>query len=405
MGRRDADERPPIEILGADPGIGSTQQVALGPRRPKVGRRRALAIVALLLAVLVGSVVLGGTGDQQERAADDEPRDNQDHIELGKRQTTSTELSTTTTRATTTTGSSGPLFGEPIDGVLLIHRSGQDWARLDLTTGALDVLTLPDVDLFNADAMPGGIVVAAGEEVRYYSVLGDELAPEGALLGKGNQVVSAGPDRLWLFDQPEGAGQVTTHARLVDLQGKVLREVEVPGYQAYASADEVLVVRAGRVYVAEDFGYRPLGSGYVNGVVGSNVLLTSCDDEAECALQLQPIDGGAARTLVPVEDPDSTYYNPPSAAPDGRLAIIGQSTTGIDQHLLLFDPQGNLLDSVRVSAGVQGTSPKWVPGDRGLLIGGATGLQWVRPQGDGWVVQDLDDGALGFPHTFFFVTP
>ena len=90
MGRRDADGRPPIEILGADLGIGSTQQVALGPRRPKPGRGRSLASCSASSALLgagwcsAAATTTDGGGPQEER-------DNQERIDLDKPLTSTTE--------------------------------------------------------------------------------------------------------------------------------------------------------------------------------------------------------------------------------------------------------------------------------------------------------------------------
>jgi hypothetical protein len=351
--------------------------------------------------VLGGGLVLGGSDDEPEGVPEEE-RDNQDRIDLDKPLTSTTERRTTTT---TTLAPLGPIFGEPIDGALLIHRAGSTWSRLDLTTGAIELMSLPDVDLFNAEVVPGGIAIAAGEEVRYYPVLGDDLEPEGALLGNGNQVMPAGPDRLWLFDQPGTGDEVNTQARLVDLEGTVLREVEVPGYETYATADEVLVSRGGRVYVVEDPGYRPLATGYLNGVVGQDALVTTCDDDAACSLQLQPTDGGPTRTIAPIDDPEAVSFAPVSAASDGRVAVVVHTSPGTEQRLLLFDPRDGEIDEVEVSLGMQGGSPQWLPGDHGLLTSTTAGLLWVRPRGDGWVVEELDIPQLGFPETFFFVTP
>jgi hypothetical protein len=289
--------------------------------------------------------------------------------------------------------------------VLLLHRNGTEWVRLDLTTGALDPITLPDVDLFNAEAMPGGIVVAEGEEVRYYDVLGEDPAPEGVVIGSGNQAVRAGPDRLWLFDQPGGGPEVFTNARLVDLQGTVLREVEVAGYQTWATPSEVLVSRAGRVYVVEGTGYRPIATGWINGIVGDRVLMTTCDDRGDCAMQLQPTDGGAPVALVQIEDPDNVYYDVASAAPDGRVAVIAQTPIGTEQRVLLFDREGAAITEVAVPARVEGRAPQWLPDDHGLVLSAANGLQWVHRRGDKWLVDDLEVALPDGPRTFFVITP
>ncbi|MFL6206949.1 MAG: hypothetical protein ACJ739_16525 [Acidimicrobiales bacterium] len=405
MGRRDADHRPPIEILGSGPTLGSTQQVAMGPRRPKPGRRRSLAIAGLVMALLVGGVVLGSTDDHRERAGEEE-RDNQARIDLDKPLTSTTEVPTSTTlpAPTTTLAALGPVFGEPIDGVLLLYRGAQTWTRLDLTTGGRDEIELPSADPLSSVPMPGGLVIATGTDVRYYPVLGASRAPVGVSLGEGDQVARAGPDRVWVFDQPQSVDELSTQARIVDLRGRVLRQLDVPGFQGSATPESIVVGRGGRVYAYDESGYRPLATGWVNGVIGDDALITACDDDGGCALRRQPIDGGASRALVRIPDPDDTYYEQPSTDLDGRTAIVAHDNASSRQRLLLFAPDGDLLDEVGIAPGTEGV-PQWLPGARGLLVGTTAGLQWVHPRGGEWVSEDLDLDGLGFPDTFFVVTP
>ena len=134
MGRSDADARPPIEILGADLGVGSTQQVALGPRRPKPGRGRSLAVAFGVVVLLVGGLVLGGGDDDRGRGPQEE-RDNQERIDLDKPQTSTTARATTTTRpTTTTTAPARPALRRAGGGrAARLHRLQLD--QVDLTTG------------------------------------------------------------------------------------------------------------------------------------------------------------------------------------------------------------------------------------------------------------------------------
>jgi hypothetical protein len=360
--------------------------------------------MAAAIGVLVAGLTLGGGEDDPDDAAA-EARDDEDSGQDGPSRTAPRRTTTTRPTTPTTMAPLGPVFGEPIEGALLLHRSGRSWTRLDLTTGALEPMTLPDIDLFNAEAMPGGLVVAAGEEVRYYPVLGDDLEPEGALVGRGNQVVRAGADRLWLLDQPGSADEPTTRAQLVDLRGQVLRELEVPGYQVFTTADEVVVGRGGRVYVVEESGYRPIATGYPNGVIGEAALVTTCDDAGACALQLQPTDGSPPRLVTPIENPDTPYLTLVSGGADGQAAVVVHDSTGAAARLFLFDADRTRADQVELSVGVQGGSPRWLPGDRGLLLSTSAGLQWVRPRDGTWGVEDVDIPVLGFPEVFFFVTP
>ena len=401
MGGREPDERPPIEILGADPGVSSTEHVALGPRRPGRPKGWLLAVGALVLAALVASVALGGTDDDEpERAADDEPRDNADHVELGGRQTTSSTRPTTTT-----TLPLGPVFGEPVDGVLLMYRPGQIWSRVDLTTGVLDEIDLPVADGFSSIAMPGGVVIPSPDrEVRYYPVLDGSTEPEGVILGSGDQAVRAGADRVWLLEQPRDREDPNTHARLVDLQGHVIRELEVPGYQSVVTPEEMVVSRGGRVYAFDESGYRPIATGWVNGAIGDDALITACDDEGGCSLRVQPTDGGASRLLVRLDDPDDVYYDAPSVALDGRVALVRHTSRVFGQRLQLFDRSGEQLADVDVSGG-EAATPQWLPDDLGLLLNTSLGVKWVKHDGRAWIVDDFPIDSVRTAQAFFVVTP
>src|SRR3546814_3908093 len=65
--RRERDERPPIDVVGAEPGGDSLTTIAVGPSGPS--RSKAPYVVALAVASLVGGLVLGGGGDEDDTAA------------------------------------------------------------------------------------------------------------------------------------------------------------------------------------------------------------------------------------------------------------------------------------------------------------------------------------------------
>src|SRR3546814_20977817 len=65
--RRERDERPPIDVVGAEPGGDRLTTIAVGPSGPS--RSKAHYVVALAVAALVGGLVLGGGGDEDDTAA------------------------------------------------------------------------------------------------------------------------------------------------------------------------------------------------------------------------------------------------------------------------------------------------------------------------------------------------
>ncbi len=123
MGRRDRDERPSIDVVGAEGSITSVQHVTTrppgGPRRGLRGLLVGAVVVGLLLAGLtLGDDTDGGPTEGQALAGDEEPT------------TTTTRRRTTTTRprssTTTSTVPPGPvLAGQPVGGWLLVgNQSG-----------------------------------------------------------------------------------------------------------------------------------------------------------------------------------------------------------------------------------------------------------------------------------------
>src|SRR3546814_14116218 len=65
--RRERDERPPIDVVGAEPGDERLTTIAVGRSGPS--RSKAPYVVALAVATLVGGLVLGGGGDEGDTAA------------------------------------------------------------------------------------------------------------------------------------------------------------------------------------------------------------------------------------------------------------------------------------------------------------------------------------------------
>src|SRR3546814_12633971 len=65
--RRKRDERPPIDVVGAEPGDERLTTIAVGRSGPS--RSKAPYVVALAVATLVGGLVLGGGGDADDTAA------------------------------------------------------------------------------------------------------------------------------------------------------------------------------------------------------------------------------------------------------------------------------------------------------------------------------------------------
>jgi hypothetical protein len=389
MGRRDDDARPPIEFLGSEPGAASTQQVALGPRRPKPGRRRHLAIAVAVVAVLGLGLLLGGR-DDGDAASSEEERDNQERIDLDK------PLTSTTARrpTTTTTEPNGPPFGEPIEGVLMIY-TGVTWTRTDLTTGATAIVSLPPANFYDpsAVAIGGGLAVPSGSgEVWFYPALGPEEDLPHVVLGPGDRALPAGDDRLWLVHDPFVSDEslpTLSDVRLVDLEGRVLRSFNVPGsYIQEATSEDLIIERGGRVYAVDEEGLRPIAIGGPIGTVRDHVLVVTCDDRGDCALESHPTKGGPPDVLVDGVDPDRTSYQVVDGE-DGAFALVELDNTGGGSRLLLFDGSGEPVDSPDLELGQVGAVPQFLPGDLGILLFDGSYLQQVHEVDGEWRLDNV----------------
>ena len=407
MGRGDADARPPIEVVGADLGVGSTQQVAMGPHRPKPGRGRTLAIAAAVVALLVGGLFLGDSDTESESAAEEE-RDNQERIDLDKPLTSTTGRRTTTTRPTTTTTAPlGPPLGEPLEGAILIT-SPTGWEVVDLTTGAVRRVSLPFADPFSSVAVAGGVVAVSRGVANYYQILGSGEEPPARELGPADFVMRSGTDQVWLLDAPpDGGDDPSPHVevRLVDLDAAVQRSFEVPGrWVERATESAVLVSRGGRVYAADGQGLRSIAVGMLTNVSGDAAVVLTCDEQASCELRRQPVDGSSGRRLLEVENPDTGYFEP-FDGPDGRFGFASSADFGGSASIVLFGAEGESLGKVEITSSPFAMSPRWLPGDLGLLVGTGSGIEWIRPDGSGWQTSPIFEWNSVSGEAFFVITP
>ena len=233
MGRREPDERPPIEILGADLGVSSTQQVALGPRRPKPGRGRTLAIAAAVVAVLVGGLALGGSRRRPEATPRRSATTSERPRQAAPPPPNAARRPHGRPRRRPRPSRQGPPLGAPVEGALLLY-SGSGWRAVDLDDRG-DPGRQPARSPMRTDAVTveGGIVLPwSAARPSSYPVLGGGDDPKPPMLGPADAVLRGGPDRVWLVDMPpEGTDEPNPQidVRLVDLDGEVLPVVPGPG--------------------------------------------------------------------------------------------------------------------------------------------------------------------------------
>lgn len=404
MGRRDPDPRPPIEVLGADPELTSTQRVALGPKRPRRLTGRALAVGAGVAALLVGGLALGGDDDPPATSAERQERDNRERAELKDKTTTTSGRATSTTRGTTTTTIPvGPMFGQPVGGSLLVFGNGR-WQVIELDTGARHELDLPSENPYEARAVRDGAVLLASlrREALYYDLRSGVPAPAPLVLGTADQVVSSGrPDQVWLLDSgwraAGGPSLSTAQARLVDLTGEVLRSFDVPSSYVFGGFEAGLViVRGGRAYLVDERGVRPLAVGDVLGTSPDSLIVFACDDRANCALELHPITGGAPVELRSLAGPIDYGFGA-IAGPDGQIAILRYPGEAFAGGMSFFAADGRRLgDSGETVMPSFNGEPRWLPGDLGMVSPGTGGVEWIHRVGDEWVATDVE-ALAGIP--------
>jgi len=375
---RDDDPRPPIEMVGQERPTTTTQRVetVVGARR----RRNALVAVGAVVAIVLAGLALGGGDDDGEVSSPS----TSSTATTTERETSTTERSTTTT----TTIPTGPVFGEPIDAHLLAVAASR-YVSIDLDTGARrPVADIPLGTVYESVPVRGGLVMVSNGEAQYHPV-GDapgDGAPIG--LGEADRVLAAGrPDRVWVLrGGPSGTtpGDGGLRASLVDLEGELLRRVELEDDDVgNATPDALVLARGGRVYLVDDGGARPIADGSLVGTAGDGVIVVRCDDRADCSFYLH-------RPGAPVRALDGASVDADHGASvigglDGRFAIISYSDATSTARAALYDPDGDLVGDLEGSVGT-GAFPVWLPGDGGLLQADPGGPPlWLHEGAAGWV--------------------
>ena len=398
MGRREDEELPPIEVLGAEPQISSLQEVSTrGPDGQRGRRGLGLIVGAIALGLLVAGLMLGD--DDEAPAASEREEDT----------TTTTRSRPTTTRprptSSTTTTLPGPLFaGHPVRGWLL-SGSTSGWTLLDIETGAeLETRGLPFDNPYSTRAVAGGVVLISGGEARYYDLRVPTEVREPVRLGPADQIITttADGDEVWLVEGASETPPDEAQARLVDLGGRVLRSFPVPPepfstfmggpFSPTAGTPEgVLFARGGRVYLVNEAGVQSVGIGDLVGAAESSVLMFTCDrDRFSCGIDLRTPFGARIRRLDLEQSSPLESFTAVSSADDGRFAVVEQrySPAGDTSVITLFDADGTTTATMEVM-GYMSNGVGWLPDDAGLVGAHNGQIVWIHPTSDGWVVDDL----------------
>jgi hypothetical protein len=362
MGRRDRDERPPVELWGAEPGAQrELQRVEVAPRAP----RWLLAVAVLLGVLLIGNAVLaggdGGAGDGEHAAEEDEG---------------SSAPSSTTRRpsgATTTTlppVQGVPISGQPVGASLLFAGGDRTWSLLDLDTGEARPFgdERNSADPSSAVAVRGGVAVASVVGVEYRPLRGPPV-----LLQRGAEtlVSSGSPDSVWVGTV--GDGGAWWELTLRDLDGHVVAgPLIVPTWIHTATTAGPIFERGGRVYLHTAQGSRFLTPGDLLTSSGDEVVVLACDERARCRYEAVDATSGVRRTFGSAT---GDVLSSVALSPDGGQLAVATTVDG--RGRLRVVAEGGAV--VWEADGVYADGPMaWLPGDLGVITSSFSVVGAVR---------------------------
>lgn len=373
MPRRERDDdRPPVEVWGAEPAADeSVQQVEVDGRRR---RAVALAVGAAIAVVVVGLALDGG---------DDGSRSSRESAD----QTTTTAPSSTLDEETTSTAPPttlvfGPVVPDETGGAVLLATRWGQWTWLDLGSGVRREVHI-DVDEPTA-VLPvrGGVVIDGLGAITFQPL---PVGKQVLLARSTSGVMASGsPDAVWLVSS-ESAGQPDEQqtATLVDLRGHVLRgPITVPSApQAIGTELGIAFTDGGRTYLASEDGLRALAVGEVVAASARQVVIHSCDEAARCALTVLDLDGGEPSVALHLDRPrlDLSRID---LSPDGRTLAVVRYVEG-GAVLELRRRGGQLLGQVETPEPL--TELAWLPDDQGLVAASTTrqGADRIWVDGEG----------------------
>lgn len=388
MGRRDRDERPPVELWSPVDEPAQVERVELGGARSRGRRGGAVALAAVAALFAAGLLTQGGEEPEAAPSAQEE-RDNSPRDELkpdaaGRPVTSTTVRRSTTTSTTTTTIPPGPVLGALTGGSTLLLADQGSWTWIDLDTGARGETTIRGIgDPYGIVPVRGGVVVLEVSGQATFRQVTDEV---GQALGRADQVVPSGrPDRVWLVHFDTSGNRMV--GRLVDLAGDEHLAVAVPGgwIQWGGHPTGLPFTVGGRTYFAGADGVRPLAGGELLGAVPGAVIVQACDDDARCRPHRVDLETGA---VTPLGDPSDVqgYFVVPGGA--GDIAIV---TYGDVSSLSWYAPDGRRLGTVELPL-LFHDGFAWLPGDLGLLVPTAGALSRATLDGQGGVVLERIGG-------------
>lgn len=265
------------------------------------------------------------------------------------------------------------LLDAPLPVRLLVSGTGES-VVLDLETNR--VLPRPDVPAIAGGLVRDGqLVIDILPQVLAIPLDGGAARPIATTYG----LVLPGPrpDQMWIGDGP--------HLKLIDLTGRVRRQVSVPDVVAGAVRSG-LILGTGRLSVWDPIGHRtvrrlPHRASLV-GTGTDEVALSDCSkDPGPTSVHLIDVSTGRDRV---VEMPAGEYrVSDATVAPDSKhVAIVGYRSDG-DRRLFIADLRSGTLTKVK-TAGVSSVARGlvWTPDSRRLFF--AAGSAFDTPSASLW---------------------
>lgn len=302
--------------------------------------------------------------------------------------------STTTEPIVSTTAfvgtATGPVFGAPVDALVLLGGSNADWRLLDPDTGTLHVV--PELQgVSAADIVPvrGGVVIKDDEFVVYdgfdseavtgFGKLAFVALPSGEVhplepialapeMFIADVIPSGDPDRVWILHGAQAGG---LHASLVGVDGQALGVAFSVAGSVRGATTRGLAVNAGgdAFLVAGEDDVAKLGAGDILATTADEVALLTCDSTIACSVNVVNVQSGQGRGGPVVEGADAGSLFV-SLSPDGTLVTLPQGVgsslhVGRSDTLSLTGPSGSTTSIDLVDLG---STPVWLPHDLGVLV-------------------------------------
>jgi hypothetical protein len=407
------DERPAVELWGAEPQTLPTQRVELGANRSP-----RLPVVAAVVVVL-GLIGLGlGLGDSSDGPGDDDPTsaeagreeqgDKRDEQAADAEDTTTTtrRRRPTTTTAPTTTIATGPVFWWPTGAGLLTSATGERWTWVDLDTGERRDVELGTSDPWMTVPVLGGVVhLGHGTGEAIYQPLPDG---EAVVLGEAEEVLATeDPTLVWLLrhDGSSGGPSVQTQAQLVGLDGDAAGdEVVLTGsYPQAATTEGLIFAGGGRAFQQDGRGVRSLGIGDVLDVRGTSVVLGVCDEQATCRPEVLDLFTGA-RVVYPPLPTTAPYSHLVELIAGGGLLVAEFPADGLGRmKAVLYDGAGREWGRIDMP-GPANNGTAWLPGTGGALLPDGDGFLRVH-DADGELVTTPVPGLADLPSSWVYIVP